>query len=70
MLTFPSGIAPSLAAAQLFQQVNGVLTQVSGALNNGIPARGNIPAVAAVDLQNAIGSDNFTKLANAMAALA
>lgn len=69
-LQLPSGVAPSVAAQQIIQQVNSTLQNVSGLLQNGVPARGPFPAVAASDLLNAIGSGNYAKLQAAMAALA
>ena len=68
-LTIPTGVAPAIAASQILQQVNGVLAQVSGAVNNGIPARGTNPAIAAADLQAAIGSTNLAKIEAAIVAL-
>jgi len=61
----PSGAA-NLAATQIVNQANGFFAQVSGALNNGIPARGNMPAVLAGDLANALGASNLTALQAAL----
>ena len=57
----PSGAA-NLAAYQIIQQANGFFTQVSGPFNNGLPASGNIPAVAATDLQDALGTANLSQI--------
>jgi len=57
----PSGAA-NLAASQIVNQANGFFAQLSGALQNGIPARGTNPAVAAGDLANALGVANLTAL--------
>jgi hypothetical protein len=54
--------AANLAASQIIQQANGFFAQVSGSLYNGIPARGTIPAVAATDLQDALGSANLSQI--------
>ncbi len=36
---YPADLGVGVRQLQILQQVNGVLVQVSGALNNGIPAR-------------------------------
>jgi len=61
--------AATLAATQIINQVNNVFHQVSGYLENGIPAQGQKPAISSVDLQAAIGEQNLTMLKNALAAM-
>jgi hypothetical protein len=61
--------AANIAAAQIVSQVNNVLNQISTALEKGVPARPNQPAISADDLKEALGADNLAKIEAAKTAL-
>jgi len=65
-LTITPAAAANLAAAQIINQVTQVASQINNALANGVPARGNQPAISAADLATALGTVNVAIL-NAMA---
>jgi hypothetical protein len=68
-LQLTESLAANQAATQVINQLNAIATQVGGALASGIPARGNVPAISAADLQAALGSVNLAKVQAVIAAL-
>jgi len=61
-LQITESLAASNSATQMVNQLNGLINQISGAINNGIPARGSIPAVTSGNLFNALGPDNYATI--------
>ena len=62
-------LAANQAATQIINQAQAFKAQVAAALANGIPARGNVPAITAADLQTALGSANLAVIQAIVTAL-
>jgi len=52
----------ALVANQILTGLTNVATQAKKAINEGIPAQGNLPAVAAADVVSALGSANVSAI--------
>lgn len=70
-----TALAPSaqqladVRTVQIVSQVNAFASAMRNALDNGVPARGNQPAISAADLKVSIGPANVARIEAALAAL-
>lgn len=68
-LTVPVVNQANIEANRAINQLNTVAANLTNALANGIPSRGNQPAVSAADFRKAIGDANAAKIEAALKAL-
>lgn len=52
----------ALVANQILTGLTNVATQAKKSLADGVPAQGSLPAVAAADIQTALGTANVTAI--------
>jgi hypothetical protein len=63
-------LAANNYATQYVNQLNAIVSALNSAVTNGIPARGNAPAVTASDITTALGTANLAIVTAVIAAVA
>jgi hypothetical protein len=68
-MALPAQTQAALVAGEIISKVNTLLNNALQAIDNGVPAQEGTPAIAATDIQAAIGSENIMRLRSAVAIL-